>query len=68
MLQIEVEPNNVANSVYVSESHEMTCSQGYVNNAFEEGPRKADKVNDEHNVHIKYTYRKKALITSCFKF
>lgn len=64
MLQMEVEPNNLANSVIVSESPEMTSSQGYVNIAFEEGARKADKVNDEHNVHIKYTYKKKkTLIT-----
>lgn len=58
MLQIEVKPNNFATTVMVSESPEMSFSQGYVNNAFEEHPRKADKVNDKHNVHIKYILKK----------
>lgn len=29
---------------------------GYINNAFEDGPQKADKVNDKHKVRINITH------------
>lgn len=53
MLQIEEDPNQLSKSVIIiSDRPPLTTQDGYVNNAFEDGPQKADKVNDKHNVRI----------------
>lgn len=53
VLQIEEDPNQFSKSVIIiSDGSPMTTQEGYINNAFEDGPQKADKVNDKHNVRI----------------
>jgi len=38
--------------IITSDEPILTTQDGYVNNAFEDGPQKADKVNDKHKVRI----------------
>jgi len=53
ILQIEVDPNQLSKSVIIiSDGHPLSTQDGYINKAFEDGPQKADKVNDKHNVRI----------------
>lgn len=53
ILQIEEDPNQLSKSVIIiPDGSPMTTQEGYVNNAFEDGPQKADKVNDKHNARI----------------
>jgi len=48
-----VDPNQLSKSVIIiSDAPPLTTQDGYINNAFEDGPQKADKVNDKHNVRI----------------
>lgn len=56
ILQIEIESNHFSKNVVVtSDGPSLTTQVGYVNNAFEDGPQKADKVNDKHNAHTNIT-------------
>lgn len=53
MLQTEIEPNRTSKRLTTASEVPVTQSpDGYVNNAFEDGPQKADKVNDNNNVRI----------------
>lgn len=56
MLQAEEEPNRkVSKSVMISEEKpDVSPKDGYVNNAFEDGPQNTDKVNDDHYVPCSY--------------
>ncbi|XP_001949724.1 uncharacterized protein LOC100162409 isoform X1 [Acyrthosiphon pisum] len=48
--KIEVDPNQLSKSVIIiSDGPPLTMQDGYINNAFEDGPQKADKVNDKDN-------------------
>jgi len=38
--------------IIISDGPPLTTQDGYINNAFEDGPQKADKVNDKDNVRI----------------
>jgi len=38
--------------IIISDGPPLTTQYGYINNAFEDGPQKADKVNDKDNVRI----------------
>jgi hypothetical protein len=53
-----VESDNFSNNVILSDALKKAQRDGYVNNAFEDGPQKStDKVNDKHNVHLcRYIY------------
>lgn len=47
MLQAEAEPNHTSGAPVP-----QSADNGHVNNAFEDGPQRADKVNDKKNVRI----------------
>lgn len=38
--------------VLISDDPLLTTQDGYINNAFEDGPQRAEKVNDKHDVRI----------------
>lgn len=51
-MQAEVEENNVSKKDIVPETSDVSTHVGYVNTAFEDGPKTEDKVNDKHDVRI----------------
>lgn len=53
IFQIGEDSNQLSKSVIlISDGPLLTTQDGYINNAFEDGLQKAEKVNDKHDVRI----------------
>lgn len=51
---MEEGPNHIP--IIAEETTTITPQSGFVNNGFEDGPQKSDKVNDKHNVRTKNVF------------